>query len=116
MRVDLLPLMVLAGALSVSGGAWVGYNMSVVARAALREVPKTVPMEAAPAASDVGTLTLRQVTVYGRSHLRAVSASVLPFALPTPDPAPTFFDFHHSYCDEAEGTHGKVLRCSKTPR
>lgn len=115
MRIDLLPTMLLASALSVSGGAWIGYKMSVAARAVFREVSTSPPIEAAPATSEVGTLTLRPVTVYG-TRPRPRAASVLPFALPTPDPAPTFFDFHHSYCDEAEGTHGKVLRCSKTPR
>ena len=118
MRVDLLPTMVLASALSISSGAWIGYKMSVAARAVFPIAPKTVPLEATPVASEVGELHLRPTTIYG-ARPRAF-AGVLPFVHLPPSPEapeePKFFDFHHAYCDEAEGTHGKVLRCSKLPR
>lgn len=114
LKVDILPAFLLVGALTVSGGAWVGYKLSIAARAVLHEAPKPPPVESPPAAVEVGTLTLPQTTIYGSRHSwvapwhHPIEAAVIP--------AVKFFDFHHAECDEAESVHGKVLRCQRPSR
>lgn len=109
MRID-VPLFLLAGALTVSGGAWVGYRLSTVARAAMREAPKPPPVEAAPKMPEVGVLQgiliVPTTVIYGAPRPRTMGI--------LPAPPIRFFDFKHAICDEADGTHGRVMRCSKS--
>jgi hypothetical protein len=112
MKVDILPVFLLASALAVSGGAWIGYKLSVAARAALREdTPKPPPpIEAPPTTPEVGQLSdgilhVPTTVVYGgRAHFYGGFPAL---------PVIHFFDFKHAVCDEAESIHGKVLRCGK---
>lgn len=115
MRIDILPAVFIAGVLSVTGGAWVGYKMSVVARAALHPAGLVTPppVDTAPPQVEVGELSdgvlrLPPTVVHGRR--RAAFGSVLPEA------PVRFFDFKHAVCDTAESVHGKVVRCAKPSR
>ena len=113
MRPDILPAFLIASVLSISGGAWVGYKMSVAARAALKVEAAPPPVDAAPPQVEVGELSdgvLRLPPTVIQGRRRPVLGSVISI------PTVKFFDFKHAVCDTAESVHGQVIRCAKPSR
>lgn len=116
MRVDIIPAVFVAGVLSITGGAWVGYHLSSAARAALKVEAAPPPIDAAPPQVEVGELSdgvLRLPVTVIQGRRRVFFGSVIA---PPPIPTIKFFDFKHAICDTAESVHGQVVRCVKPSR